>query len=281
MATEQQDAAEYRRVNHANWEARVPLHVGPGGYGLDRYRNNPDQLSDVVAFDRPRLGEVAGLDVVHLQCHIGTDTLSLARLGARVTGVDFSGSALAAARQLFAECGAEGTFVESDVYDAVEALGGRQFNLVYTGVGALCWLPRIAVWAQVVAGLLRRGGRLFVRDMHPVLFSLDDLRGDGVLAIEHPYFETPDGLRLESDVSYVSHEGTVASPATIEFNHGLAEIITAVLDAGMQLTAIEEHDSVAWCALPGLMEEQEPNEWRLIDRPERAPMSFTLQARKP
>jgi SAM-dependent methyltransferase len=273
------DREEYRRVNHANWEARVPLHTGPGGYGLDRYRNNPSFLSDVVAFDRPRLGEVAGLDVVHLQCHIGTDTLSLARLGARVTGLDFSGSALDAARALFDECGAEGTFVEADLYDAVEALDARRFDLVYTGVGALCWLPRIDRWAQVVAGLLRPGGRLFIRDGHPVLFSLDDERGDGALAIEHPYFETPEGVHWTADQSYVEHDGTIASPATIEFNHGIAEIITAVLDAGMELVAIEEHDSVAWCALPGLMEQQGPNEWRLTDRPERVPLSFTLQAR--
>ena len=271
---------DYRRVNHANWEARVPLHTGPGGYGLDRYRDDPLFLSDVVSYDLSRLGEVAGLDVVHLQCHIGTDTLSLARLGARVTGLDFSGAALDAARALFSDCGAEGTFVEADLYDAVEALGPERFDLVYTGVGALCWLPRISEWAQVVAGLLRPGGRLFIRDCHPVLFGLDDLRADGLLVIEHPYFETTEGLYFEFEQSYVEHEGVITSPATIEYNHGLAEIITAVLDAGMELTAVEEHDSVPWCALPGLMEEQAPNEWRLIDRPERVPMSFTLQARR-
>lgn len=274
-------ADEYRRVNHANWEARVPLHVGPSGYDLDAFRADPAHLSDVVAFDRPRLGDVAGLEVVHLQCHIGTDTLSLARLGARVTGLDFSGSALAAARALFAECGAEGTFVEADVYDAVEALGGERFDLVYTGIGALCWLPRIADWARVVAGLLRPGGRLFIRDGHPVLFTLDDLRGDGALSIEYPYFETTEGVRFEMDHSYVEHEGTISSPVTIEFNHGLAEIVTAVLDAGLALTAIEEHDSVPWCALPGLMEQHPDGEWRLRDRPERVPMSFTLRAVRP
>jgi SAM-dependent methyltransferase len=272
---------DYRRVNHANWEARVPLHTGAGGYDLDAFRADPAHLSGTVAFDRPRLGDIAGLDVVHLQCHIGTDTLSLARLGARVTGLDFSGSALAAARELFAECGAEGTFVEADVYEATEVLGRERFDLVYTGVGALCWLPRIREWAQVVAGLLRPGGRLFVRDGHPVLFSLDDERGDGVLSIEHPYFETPEGVRFETKQSYVDHEGEIEWPTTIEFNHGLAEIITAVLDAGMQLTAIEEHDSTPWCALPGLMEEHTPHEWRLVDRPERVPMSFTLQAVRP
>lgn len=270
---------EYRRVNHANWEARVPLHTGPGGYRIDRYVDDPTLLSDVVRYDLPRLGPVADLDVAHLQCHIGTDTLSLARLGARVVGLDFSGSALEAARRLVADCGQSVEFVEADLYEAVEALGEGRFDLVYTGVGALCWLPDISRWAEVVAALLRPGGRLFVRDMHPVLFALDDERDDDLLVLEHPYFETADGVRLEGEVSYVEHEGTIGASTTIEFNHGIGEIVTAVLEAGMELTGLVEHDTVPWPALGELMERVGPNEHRLRRRPERAPMTFTLQAR--
>jgi SAM-dependent methyltransferase len=270
---------DYLRVNHANWEARVPLHATSAGYGIDRFRADPEHLSDVVRFDLPRLGDVAGLDVLHLQCHIGTDTVSLARLGAQVTGLDFSASALAVARELFAECGAEGRFVESDVYAAVDALGPERFDLVYTGIGAISWLPDIEVWATVVAGLLRPGGHLFIRDGHPVLFSLDDERADDLLAVEYPYFESA-GVRWDTDVSYVEHEGRLEHTTTIEFNHGLAQIITAVLDAGMDLVAIEEHDTVPWNALGHLMEEVPGGEFRLRDRPDRVPMSFTLQARK-
>ena len=269
-----------RSINHANWEARVPLHVGSDGYGLDRFRRDPSHLSEVVRYDLPRLGDVAGLDVVHLQCHIGTDTLSLARLGATVTGLDFSGSALEAARQLFADCGATGEFVESDLYGAVEALGQERFDLVYTGVGALCWLPDIAGWARVVAGLLRPGASLFIRDGHPVLLSLDDERDDDLLALTYPYFETAEGVRFDEDVSYVEHEGTIEATTTVEFNHGMGEIVTAVLDAGMELTALVEHATVPWPQLGRLMDHVAPNEYRLRDRPERVPMSFTLQARK-
>src|SRR5258706_15874182 len=126
-------------VNLANWNSRVPHHVR--GYGLERYRADRAYLSDVVRFDLPRLGSIAGLDVVHLQCHIGTDTLSLSRLGARsVTGLDFSAPALAAAAQLAAECGAAIEYVESELYAAVEALGAARFDVVYTGIGALWWL---------------------------------------------------------------------------------------------------------------------------------------------
>src|SRR3954454_16876455 len=155
---------DWRSINLANWESRVPLHIGPDGYDLAGF-DDPDYLSDVVRYDRPRLGRLDGLDVVHLQCHLGTDTVSLARLGARsTTGLDFSPSALKEARALAARAGGDVTFVEGDVYDAVGLLGGARFDLVYTGIGAICWLPDIRRWAEVVAGLLRPGGRLFMRE---------------------------------------------------------------------------------------------------------------------
>jgi 2-polyprenyl-3-methyl-5-hydroxy-6-metoxy-1,4-benzoquinol methylase len=115
---------DYVEINRAHWDSRVPHHVA--GYGLDDYRRDPTHLSDVVRFDRPRLGDLEGLDVLHLQCHIGTDTLSLARLGARVSGLDFSAPALAAAAQLAAQCGASIDFVESELYDAPAVLAPRR-----------------------------------------------------------------------------------------------------------------------------------------------------------
>ncbi|MGY6501693.1 MAG: class I SAM-dependent methyltransferase [Acidimicrobiales bacterium] len=272
-------APEYLRVNHASWEERAPLHAGSADYALERFGDDPTHVSGVVRFDRERLGTLDGLDVVHLQCHIGTDTVSLARLGARsVRGLDFSGSSLVVARDLAARAGADVEFVESDVYDAVDALGAASADLVYTGIGALCWLPDIARWAETVRGLLRPGGRLLVRDCHPVLFSLDDDRDDDLLVMEHPYVETAEGCRFESSESYVDHEGTLANGATIEFNHGIGEVVTAVLDAGLEVTGLVEHLSVPWPALPRLMEPDAEGEWRLRDRPERLPLTFTLQA---
>ncbi|QGG97125.1 methyltransferase domain-containing protein [Actinomarinicola tropica] len=266
-------------TNHANWEARVPLHAASRDYGLDRYAAEPERLSDVVRFDLPRLGDVDGLDVVHLQCHIGTDTLSLARLGASVTGLDFSGSALEVARDLFATCETPGEFVESTVDDAVVALGSERFDLVYTGVGAISWLPSIDRWAEVVAGLLRPGGRLFIRDMHPMLFTLDESRDDDLLCVRFHYFESPGGERFESEVTYVDHEGTLSSPEEVSFNHGIGEMLTAVLDHGMTIDAFVEHDTCPWQALPQMVE-TESNEWALPDGRERVPMTFTLGATK-
>jgi SAM-dependent methyltransferase len=273
------DPQDHHRLNRSNWASRVALHTASTEYGIERYASDPAHISDVVGFDLPRLGAIAGLDVVHLQCHIGTDTLSLARLGARVTGLDFSPEALEAARRLADEAGPAVEYVESDVYGAADVLGTARFDLVYTGVGALNWLPSVRRWAEVVAALLRPGGRLFIREGHPVLWSLADARDDGVVAIEYPYFETS-GTAFHNTMTYVGHEGEVEQPWAIEFNHGLAEIITAVMDAGLELIAIEEHDSVPWPALDDQMEVLPNGEFRLIDRPERLPHSYTLQARK-
>lgn len=270
--------SDYVSVNRANWDARVPHHVK--GYDLDHLRGDPHALSSVVSFDQARLGSLEGLDVVHLQCHIGSDTVSLARLGARsVTGLDFSAPALAAARTLALECGVEIRYVESELYDAVHVLGRECFDLVYTGIGALCWLPDVAGWAQIVAGLLRPGGRLFVREGHPVLWSLDDPREDGLLVIAYPYFETA-GVPFVATSTYVAHDEPLSSPATLQFNHGLGEIFGALTHAGLTVTDFVEHDTAPWNPFGASMEEVGDGEYRLREGAERLPLTYTLCARK-
>ena len=269
---------DYVEVNRANWDSRVPHHVKQ--YDLASFRSNPAFISSVVRFDQKRLGVVDQLDVVHLQCHIGTDTLSLARLGARsVTGLDFCAPALRAAEQLARDCLADIDYVESEVYDALDVLGEGRFDLVYTGIGALCWLPDVRRWADVVAGLLRPGGRLFIREGHPVLASLGEPREDGLLVIEFPYFEE-EGMRFVEEHSYVEHEEPLSSPATVQFNHALAEVVTAVMDAGLTLSALQEHRSAPWNQLGESMEIDADGEYRLKRGSDRLPLTYTLQAVK-
>ena len=270
---------DYRTANLANWDERAPAHAASADYAVPRFAEDPSFLSDVVRFDRPRLGDISGLRGVHLQCHIGTDTISLARLGATMTGLDFSAAALAEARRLAAQGGAGVDFVQADVYDAVTVLGDSQFDLVFTGIGALCWLPGIRRWADVVAGLLRPGGRLFLRDGHPMLMSLAD-GPDGHLVVDRPYFERAEPTISEWAGTYVETDVVFAQNVTHQWSHGLGEIITALQDAGMGLTGLAEHDSAPWEALPGKMERIDCGEWRLADRPWRLPCTYTLQAVK-
>jgi SAM-dependent methyltransferase len=269
---------DYLTVNRANWDERAPAHAASPDYGFDRFVADPAHLSHVVRFDQPRLGDVAGLRAVHLQCHIGTDTISLHRLGARITGLDFSSASLAQARDLATRTGAAVDFVESDVYGATSVLEPGAFDLVYTGIGALCWLPDIRRWAQVVSTLLRPGGRLFLREGHPMLWALDE-RTDK-LVVEFPYFETAEPLVWEESGTYVATETAFQHTTTHSWNHGIGEVVTALMDAGLDLTMLQEHDSVPWEALPGQMARDEHDEWRLIDRPWRLAHTYTLQARK-
>jgi SAM-dependent methyltransferase len=233
-----------------------------------------------VRFDLPRLGEVRGLRGVHLQCHIGTDTVSLARLGARMTGVDFSPAALAEGRGLAERLGLAVEFVESDVYSTLDVLEPSSYDLVFTGIGALCWLPDIRRWAAVVAALLRPGGRLFMREGHPVLWSMCDPRPDGLLVVEYPYFEVAGGTEFTETTTYVAHEGELAAPDTIGFNHGLGEIVGALLAVGMRLTMLDEHDSVPWNPLGDAMVETSTQEWQLRTGRARMPLTYTVQAVK-
>jgi SAM-dependent methyltransferase len=269
---------DYAELNRASWDERAPAHAASPGYAVERFASDPGYLSEVVRFDRPRLGDIAGLRGVHLQCHIGTDTVSLARLGADMTGLDFSPASLAQARRIAGLAGADVRFVEAEVYGAAGALGPEPFDLVYTGIGALCWLPDIARWARVVAGLLRPGGRLFLREGHPMLWALDDARPDGLLAVEYPYFERGEALVVDEGGTYVETDVVFTHNRTHEWNHGLGEIVTALMSAGMDLTGLTEHDSVPWDALPGQMERIGGGEWRLADRPWRLAHTYTLQA---
>ncbi len=269
---------DYRALNRASWDERAPAHAASRDYAVAQFEADPAFLSEVVRFDRPRLGEVAGLRGLHLQCHIGTDTISLARLGAKMTGLDFSAASLAEARRLAESIDADVDFVEAEVYDAAQVLGRGQFDLVYTGVGALCWLPDIRRWAQVIADLLRPGGRLFLREGHPMLWALEDAREDCLLVVEYPYFEREAPIVWDEGGTYVETDVAFEHNVTHEWNHGLGEIVTALLAVGMELTALVEHDSVPWEALPSQMERVGGREWRLIDRPWRLPHSYTLQA---
>ena len=272
--------ADYREVNRANWDDRVPAHLESPDYAVRRFVSDPAFISEVVRFDLPRLGDIAGQRGVHLQCHIGTDTVSLARLGATMTGLDFSAPAVAAARELASQTGANATFVQADLYAAPEVLGRGGFDLVYTGVGALCWLPDIRRWADVVGALLRPGGRLFIREGHPMLWSLDDQRDDDLLVVRYPYFEQAEPLVFDLAGTYVETDAIFEHNVTHEWNHGLGEIITALLDAGLAITGFTEHDSVHWNALPGAMEQIGGGQWRLADNPARLPHSYTMQAVK-
>ncbi len=171
------DDAEWRRLNRANWDERVPIHLGPGSsYDFGPLRGGHKRLRIVD----DELGPVTGLRVLHLQCHIGTDTLALAQRGAEVVGLDFSAPAITAACNLAAELGlsARARFVQADVYDAPRALAEPDsFDRVFVTFGTICWLPDVRAWAKVVAHFLKPGGMFYFAEAHPAALVFDDATG--------------------------------------------------------------------------------------------------------
>ena len=258
-------------ANRSNWNDRVAIHVDSAFYGVDRWLasgEGPD------AEEAALLGDVNGRSLVHLQCHFGMDTLSWARAGANVTGVDFSDAAIAAATDLAARAGLSerARFVVSDVDGAPAALGER-FDVVYVSLGSLCWLPRIADWADVVAALLAPGGTLLVHDVHPLAFSLDD---DGA-TFAYPYFEEPEPIVVDSASTYT--DGAAISHSTnYEWNHSLGEIVTALASRSLMVTHLVENPWTRYRAFDDLVEDP-PGIFRASGRAVQIPLSFTLAAR--
>jgi SAM-dependent methyltransferase len=266
-------------VNRRAWDERAPVHAASADYGFDEFIREPEHLSGVVRFDVPLLGDIRGQRGVHLQCHIGTDTVSLARLGARMTGLDFSSASIEQARHLAESCGTAVDFVEAEVYQAPEVLAAGSFDLVYTGIGALCWLPSIARWAEVVARLLAPGGRLFLREGHPMLWAVDEAVSTERLVIGYPYFETAEPIVFDEPGTYVETDAVLEHTVSHSWNHGLGEIVSALLANGLAITGLVEHRSLPWNPLPeGQMAKDDDGEWHLVSHPERLPLTYTLQA---
>ncbi len=268
----------FYEANRKNWDERAAIHAASEMYGLDDFIADPSRIANVVAFDQPWLGDLTGISTIHLQCHIGTDTLSLARLGATVTGLDQSPASLAQAEQLFTACDTPGTFELANVYDAVEALG-ETYDLVYTGVGALNWLPDIERWADVVAKLLNPGGRLYLREAHPMAMALDETVTDR-LVVRYPYFETEQPMTFDEPQTYTDGEQKITNTRTYEWSHGIGEVVSALLGRGMTLTALEEHRGLDWKFFEHMVHED--NQWKLpAEQRDLVPMMYTVVAHKP
>lgn len=272
---------EYIEANRANWDERVANHVE--AYEAEALADDPTRLSGIVVDDAelmaPHLPDgIAGLDLLHLQCHIGTDTITWARLGANVTGTDFSGTAIEAATRLAARAGVDATFVQTSNEDAPSVLG-RQYDVVYTSIGVLVWLPRLDTWARAVHDLLRPGGLFFIRDGHPAMMSIAYDRDDDLLVVENPYFPTTEPQRDDSGMTYIS-DFIADNKTTYEWSHPLEEIIGSVLAAGLRIESFREHATMSWKGFPSLVP-AEGRGWQLAERRERLPLEFSLAARRP
>ncbi|SRR6266568_1419668 len=263
-------------INRRSWDERAAIHARDttGFYTLDRFRAGESALHGIEAAE---LGDVRGKRVLHLQCHIGLDTLRLARLGAVVTGLDFSGAAVEAARRLSEETELKADFVQGTVDEAPRPTPGP-FDLVFTTWGALCWLPDMGNWARVIASVLALGGELYCADAHPSFLILEEVAGRLVPTYD---FQTPADRPQEFDnaTTYTGDPTVLTHRSTREWIHSLSTILGALIDAGLTITMFREHEVLPWQGVPMLVPTPD-RRWRLPDGHPRIPLSFSVRAQK-
>jgi ubiquinone/menaquinone biosynthesis C-methylase UbiE len=276
---EPSDRAASFAANQRLWEAWTAVHAEGDFYDLAGFRAGGIRLTDE---EIAAVGDVRGRTLLHLQCHFGIDTLSWARLGARVTGADFSPAAIRLAREIAADIGIEDArFVDSNLYELPEHLDG-QFDVVYTSRGVLGWLPDIRSWARVVAHFVKPGGTFYILEAHPVIqaFEMEGV-APGELRLTYPYWEHRDPLVFDVKGSYADPDADVGEQKEHGWDHGLGEIVTALIDAGLRIESLEEHPYLHWGA--DFLVESEPGSGLFVlpPGPGELPLMFSLRATKP
>ncbi|MET8925034.1 class I SAM-dependent methyltransferase [Streptomyces sp. NPDC004623] len=265
---------DWHEINRARWDERVPIHAAGDFYGLDTFLAGRDALRD---FELAEVGDVTGRTLLHLQCHIGVDTLSWARHGAaHVVGLDFSGPAVETARGLARslELPADrAAFVAADVYDAAQAVPDSSYDIVYTGLGALNWLPDVTRWAEVAASLVAPGGFLYLAEFHPFTDCLDDETGS---TVTYDYFSREAWVD-DSPGTYADLDAVTVHNRSVEWQHPVGEVVSALAAAGLRIEFLHEHDASLFPRYQVLKRGRDGYYRFPSDRP-RIPMMYSVKA---
>ncbi|MBT2557686.1 class I SAM-dependent methyltransferase [Hymenobacter sp. ISL-91] len=269
MSTPPPIPPDYLEVNRRLWNAKTAFHLASDFYNVAGFTAGQTSLNPP---ELQLLGDVAGQDVLHLQCHFGLDTLSLVRMGAHVTGVDLADEAIAAARALSAQLGLAAEFVQADVL-ALPAHFNGQFDVVFTSYGVLGWLPDLAQWAAGVARCLRPGGRLVLIEFHPAVWMFDN----DFTRIEYSYFNRQTIIEQEAG-TYADHAAPLHE-TSVCWNHSLGEVLGALLGQGLAIRHFEEYDYSCYDCLNGL-EPAPGGGYQLAHMPGKLPLMFSVVAQK-
>jgi len=265
---------DWVETNRSMWDERVPVHVASEFYDVASFKAGHPQ---VQPFEVEELGGLGGLRLAHLQCHFGLDTLDLVRMHPTLeaVGLDFSAPAVEAARALAEEVGlgSRASFVHADVHQAAEALGTGAFDVIYTGKGALIWLPDLRPWAEQCARLLKPGGWLYVCEFHPGGYSLDD---DQPL-VTHDYFHRGPILD-ETPGTYAQLDAETIHNRSYEWQHPISDQLEALLGAGFELRFFHEWDYTIF-QLNNWLVRGDDGRYRWPG-PGRLPLMYSLKAQK-
>ncbi len=269
---------EYMEINRERWNELVAIHAAStSDYNLEGFKNSNDIR--IRTLEREEVGDVSGKSLLHLQCHFGLDTLSWARLGAKVTGIDYSDQAIHMARSLSDELHIPATFVLSNVYDLPKTLDEtEQFDIVYTSHGVIGWLPDLKPWAQVITHYLKPGGVFYIAEAHPFMWTFDNDSSD--FKLKYPYFMREPILSIAEN-TYADKNAKVQHSTEYGWNHTLSEILGSLINAGLTVNFLHEYPFCAWECFPN-MQEGEDRWYRITDPTitDMLPLTFTLKATK-
>jgi len=277
---DQHDPETSCRANRAWWNEVTPAHVRSDFYDVPGFLAGRNTLPQFVLDE---VGNVRGCSLLHLQCHFGLDTLSWARLGATVTGVDFSEASIEQARRLAREAGLQATFVLADVMDMGDRFDS-QFDIVFTSGGVLAWLRDLPAWGRAVARALKPGGIFYIAEFHPFMDALDDrriIRQTDDLVLRHPYFD--DGrthVRADEEGwGDYADPGFRSGLATHEWYHSLGEVFEAVTGAGLNVQSFREYPFCTYQSRAGMVR-SEDGLWRMPEGVLQVPLMFSIRACK-
>jgi ubiquinone/menaquinone biosynthesis C-methylase UbiE len=265
---------KYFEANRKLWDEFAKINYEADSYRTKEFLQGATTLKSI---ELKELGDVKGKTLLHLQCHFGLDTLSWAREGARVTGVDFSGEAIKLARQVAEKTEIDATFIQANIYDLPEVLN-EQFDIVFTSYGVHCWLNDIDRWAEIVDHFLKPGGTFYIAEFHPFLWVFDwDAQDD--FKMVRSYFHDPEPLMEEVDGSYSSSDAKMEPTEDYEWAHGIGDIVTSLCSAGLRIQFLHEFPMMCFQNFP-FLKKKEDGYW-YYDNPEvQLPLTYSIKAIK-
>jgi len=264
---------EYTQRNKELWNELTPIHANADFYRLNEFKAGENKLRSI---EREEVGDVTGKTLLHLQCHFGMDTLSWARLGAKVTGVDISDKAIMLARSLSDELKIEADFILSDIYELPDVLEG-EFDIVFISYGVLCWLPDLNRLAEIIDRYLKPGGFFYIVEGHPILSIFDDSRDVTELKVVRSYFHELEPTRWEPEPDYADPDAVREDNPSYEWTHSMGDIINALIGAGLRIEFLHEFPKICWAPYP--FTEQDEDGWFRI-KGDNIPLLFSLKATK-
>lgn len=265
---------KYFKANKKIWNAWTAINSSSELYDVDGFKQGKCSL---LGIELEEVGDVQDKKLLHLQCHFGMDTLSWARRGADVTGVDFSTDAIELACSLAAELDIPAKFIQCNIYDLPVHLS-EKFDIVFTSAGVLCWLPDLKRWAEIIAHFLKPGGLFYIREFHPIEFMFDDAKEKLTPTMRYPYFHCDEPIYCEEEGNYADPNSNIKC-VNYEWSHHLGEIITSLTGAGLRIEFLHEFPFITYKSRPFLVE-GEDGFWRYPDLEGGLPLMFSIRAVK-